>query len=215
MKLLYLPIVLLLLCFTGFMPAIVNSMVQTGEQNGINYKINYPIVYTDNEIAQNFINDDISKYIDSFKETFAKGEIKNGGISYETKFEDDNIVSLTLTDSRYLGGAHGHYIIYGLVYDKTTGKRLPLTYFLNITPGQLRSSFSSGSIKIVNYKEQPIDSSLLLHPLEKITDNYYLTGDGSVSLIYQIYELVPYSEGSPHIKISKELVEHYNSYNKL
>lgn len=204
-----------LLLFSMFFTPSVNAMIHTVEQSNEDYKLEIPVVYTDNETTQNLINNDISKYIESFKEDFAKGEIKNGGISYETKFEDDNIVSLTLTDSRYLGGAHGHYTIYGLVYDKTTGKRLPLTYFLNITPGQLRSSFSSGSIKIVNYKEQPIDSSLLLHPLEKIPDNYYLTGDGSVSLIYQIYELVPYSEGSPHIKISKELVEQYNSYNKL
>jgi hypothetical protein len=208
-----LELLLLLLFFTIFFTSSAIAMVQTGEQSGVNYKLEYPIVYTDNEIAQNLINSDIAKYIDSFKSAFDDGRIMNGGISYKIKYEDDNVVSLTLTDFRYFGGVHGYHTIHGLVYDKKTGERLPLTNYLNITPQQLRSSVSSGWAKILNSKEDTIKDSKLLRPITQIPEEYYLSGDGSISLIFQTYTLAPFSEGTLHITVSKELIDYYKRYN--
>ncbi|MDF2859025.1 MAG: hypothetical protein K0Q87_4876, partial [Neobacillus sp.] len=61
MNFLHKSILLPFLFFTIFFTSSANAMVQAGEQSGINYKLKYPIVYTDNESAQNLINSDITK----------------------------------------------------------------------------------------------------------------------------------------------------------
>lgn len=206
-------ILLPLLSFAIFFTSSANAMVQTGEQSGINYKLEYPIVYTANEAAQNLINSDIAKYIDSFKGTFDKGGMLNGNISYIVKYEDDSVISLLLSDYRYSGGVHGHYHTYGLVYSKNTGQEVPLSSYLNISIDQLHRDLLDNWAHITNENGTYVKYDYKIKRVKRIPDDYYLSGDGSVSLIFSPYELASFADGAVHISISRNLIDYHRRLN--
>ena len=62
-----------------------------------------------------------------------RGNLPRGNFSYQVRYEDGTLISLTLADSRYSqGAAHGYTNTRGLTYSKVTGEKLPLPYFVRI-----------------------------------------------------------------------------------
>ena len=195
--------------------AVVSASVVNNIDEGINYRINYPIVYTNDQTAQDKINQNIQGHVTTFKTDFDEGRFFGGAFSYEVKFEDDDYISLTMTDSRYeFGAAHGYYGVYGIVYDKHTGEKLPLSRFLKITTDDLQNLSKSHFYNSID-EEISLDYSEWTdnQPI-RVSEDYYFLGDGGIALIYQIYELAAYAEGSTTIRLSGNEVEYFNRKNK-
>ena len=188
------------------------ASVGTNTDRGVNYEMSYPIVYTNNKAIQDKINQDIYHYIAAFRDDYNAGKFYKGWFSYELKLETDDYISLTITDSRYnMGAAHSREFVCGVVYDKHTGKKLPLSHFLKVTVADLKNFYrghlydSSGN-KINGWAEG--------FGSNKVSDDYYLLGNGGIALIYQPYALDAYAYGATTIRLTREEVEYFNRKNQ-
>ena len=186
------------------------ASVGTNTDNDVNYEMSYPIVYTNDKAVQDKINQDIYHYIAAFRDDYNAGKFYQGGFSYKLRFENDDYVSLTITDSRYhMGAAHGYYFVYGIVYDKHTGVKLPLSHFLKIGLSDLKQVYRghlydiSGN-KIDGWEWGP----------KSVSDSYYLLGNGGIALVYQPYVLAPYASGATTIRLTREEVDYFNRKNQ-
>jgi hypothetical protein len=204
MKLLFVLLSAIFVCLP-----VTEAMVSSKELTGINYDIVYPLVDTDS-VSENMINSDIMEYIKKFKMAFDAAKFESGKMNYKVKFEDDGIVSLVLTDYRYSGGAHGLYWNYGIVYNKKTGVKLPLNYFVHLTSNDLQELYY-----IALYREQ----GTRIYPKEyqkikRVPEDYFLLGDGSVNIIFMPYELSCFADGAAYIHIDANKIEYFNRKNK-
>lgn len=200
------------------------AFVIDGHQEANHLKMTYPLVYVDNQQAQDKINTDIASYVYAAKAQFDIQSKRNTDetrpttldMTYTVTYEDNDFVSLTLTPYLYTGGAHGNYHQFGLVYNKHTGEAVPLSYFIHIKDGaQLQAAltqglvtFSSQSTVITNSQEYPKDINF-------VSEDYILNGNGSISLIYAPYELGPYSMGATRINFSREAINEFNTQNTI
>lgn len=179
-------------------------------------------VYKDNELripqvagieagAAKKINDYIIKNVASDAKKFIDRHGAEGGKAwlYTTVMRDDEqYLSLRIASASYFkGAAHPNAYVFGLVFDKTTGKKLPLKYFVEMPrkdhlEGYVRSYvfklYSSANVQI-----ELEQSSHITH----ISNEFTLDNTDNIDLYYQQYELGPYAVGSPYIRLDKEYVD--------
>lgn len=197
---------------------LAGASVQEKTSSDINYKMRYPVVTVEkNAAAQAAINEDIQKYVDNFLTQYKAGKFYRGNFAYKVRYEDDQVISLTVDDYRFnQGAAHGYTYTYGLNYSKITGERLPLSYFVKLRPEDKNTVL-----------HQPIiDSKGERVPLEKtfatgsfkqniqISSNYYMLGGGALALIYPPYDLACYAMGTLHIDLSPQIIDYFNRKNQ-
>lgn len=189
------------------------ASVGTGHDEQINYQMDYPIVYTENEAVQDAINKDIYRYLADFRSAYQAGSFISGSISYELKYEDDNFVSMILTDYRYNGGAHGMPNYIGLTYYKKTGQALPLPFFAKLRPADSAYIYGLSVYRANGDKlsESELNSNYADTP---ISGNYFLQGGGKISLIYQPYDLAAYAAGMTYITMDAQFIDYMNRKNQ-
>lgn len=197
---------LLLLTFCWMLPA--QAMVEPGTEKGDRYAFSYPVVTVEDPQAQAAIQADIDGYLANLREHVASHSmVMEAKTAYDVKYEDAEVLSLTLTSYEYTGGAHGMYVIYGLNYDKRTGARLPLDNYLKVTVPDLQEAVGkhlyNGSGKKIPFHWTAT--------VKRVPVDYYLLGNGAIALQFQPYELGPYADGATTIRFSGEEVAAYNA----
>lgn len=208
---------LLLILTCCFISNTCFATVETGEQNYTNLKLQYPLVYLTDQQAQDKINTDIARYVYDFKGRYDNGEFYQGKMSYEIKYEDDKYLSLLLKGYIYnAGAAHGYSGIWGIVYDKNTGDRVPFQNFVPIKSAEFIERLINENI--VNLYDSQMNRVNLYsrygeNHVKRMSNDFYISSDGSVYLLYQEYELGPYSYGATRIKFTPEAIDYiYRRY---
>ena len=114
--------------------------VNNFHEEDTNWKIDYPVVTVGaNESAQDAINSDIMNYVGQLRSDFESGKYYICSGNYIVHYEDDDVLSLSLHFLRLPYGANGNHVTsYDLVYDKTTGERIPLENYVRITLTDLK-----------------------------------------------------------------------------
>lgn len=202
---------------TSLVGAAGGAYIQQGQQSDVNMKLNYPLVYVSNPQAQQAINSDIASYVQAAKDAYYNQKVYQVSESYNIKYNGSNYLSIILTNYYYnYGAAHGSYDQYGLVYDVKTGKRLPLSNFVHIqNEKQLTTGLQSGLLKMFNgslSKEVYLNNTWNSVPY--ISGSYFLTGGGYIYLIYQPYQLGPFSDGAVKIQLTPQAIDYFNRLNK-
>jgi len=202
----------------------VLASVEKHTDKGVNYTMEYPIVYTNNKAAQDKINQDIYKYIAAFRDDYNAGKFYSGNFSYAVKFEDNNYVSLTITVFRVPAGAmmasQDYYAVYGFVYDKKTGRKLPLSNFVKITLNDLKIVYSPYEVYSEDFGEygnnvgNKVQGWDFENTPDRVSEDYYLLGNGGIALIYKKYELAYGMAGPTTIRLSAEQVDYLNRKNR-
>ena len=182
-------------------------------------KLTYPIVAIqgNDEIAKK-INDDIDKEIKSFdsaiQETLkmaradydfykSDGEFEFYSYSiesdYELELKSENVISFTLLDWYYTGGAHGNYGTRGITYDAVSGKQITLDS-LTTNPEQFQTMVADQMVKLsksASYQErlfEAYDRQTLMESLF-LENCWYLSPSGIV-FFSDPYLLGPYAAGT-------------------
>ena len=187
------------------------AYVESGKQEYTNLKLEYPLVYLENKDIQDKINTDIASYVYALKGKYDSGEIYSGWMKYQLKYEDEQYLSVTITSYwYYAGAAHGMYNTVGLVFDKNTGNRIPLSYFVPIqSPQQLEYQGVKGLVtKLYNGNMQriPLRNGW---SIKRISQDYFLNGNGTIYLIYQPYELGPFSDGNTYVEFTPKAIDYF------
>lgn len=190
------------------------AAVDCVQEEQTNWKIERPVVSLDNSYVQNLINTDIQRYYDKMREDFEKGTFYTCRGRYSVSYEDDNLLSMVLILYEYPYGGNGaHSRAVGLIYDKNTGERIPLSNYVRATAADLSFYYRSHTYSWSKKQTLPaeaVDSSRI----SEVPDNYFLPGDGSVCILFRPYSLAAGCFGITYIKIEPEYIEYLNRKNK-
>lgn len=177
-------------------------------QESYNLKLNFPVVTLVDQDAQEEINTYIGKKIKDYKKDFSAHNYAEASVDYAVKYEDDNYLSLTFTYWWYYPrAAHGMYDTTGVVFDKHTGKAVPLKCFAKaLSAKKLDTQIRSGELQLLDTNLQPIGLQDFWR-VEHVSSDYYLDADKNVYLIYQPYELAAYVHGNTYIKLPADFLQ--------
>jgi hypothetical protein len=166
----------------------------------------YPFVYgMKNKDAERKINYDILTTVHQLiiNQGFYENPMTTITGSFELKSNEKGVLSVTIENYAYSGGAHGLTILKGLTFDVITGKK----YLLNelFKPNSNYTTILSEEVK-QQIKERDM---LLLSEFKGISpqQDYYIA-DKALVLFFQLYELTAYAFGFPYFPISVYDVEH-------
>lgn len=209
-------LLLYLLSFVSY--SLAYNVEQT--QKDTNLDLHYPLVYLDNATAQKNINTDIAQIVEESKDAYYNRGKHTVKLVYQIMYENDTLLSILFEQYFYtpgsgiLGIKHENY---GFVYDKHTGKKIPLSYFVRINNiEQIQFHLHSGLLKVIDAQGNSYKNISNLKLPNYISDQYYLYGDGSVYLIYPRSSFTgPTMFGtSKRIIFSKDTIDYFNRMNK-
>ena len=205
-------IILALICMFFIQAPISSAFVEQRTISEINLSISYPLVYTDNAESQELINSDIANFVYDIKDRYDSGDYYSANMKYDTTYEDNNVVSIVLKTYvvRYPGAAHGMSWNSGLVYNKITGERIPLSNYVHIkSPEQIQQNLSNGVLSA--YNENMTRNYFFretVWSVKKISQNYILAGNGTIYLLYPPYSIGPYSSGTIRVKFTPTAIDY-------
>lgn len=121
------------------------------------------------------------------------------------------IPKLSLYFLRLPYGANGNHVTsYDLVYDKTTGERIPLENYVRITLTDLKYYLWGHSYDAQGEKLRSINSDYI----KMVPDNYFLEGNGVVCLVFQPYQLAAGCFGNCYVRLEPQYIEYLNRKNQ-
>ena len=136
---------------------------------------------------------------------------KSFDMNYTVHYEDDDVLSLSLHFLRLPYGANGNHVTsYDLVYDKTTGERIPLENYVRITLTDLKQYLGGHSYDAQGEKLRSINSDYI----KTVPDNYFLEGNGVVCLVFQPYQLAAGCFGNCYVRLEPQYIEYLNRKNQ-
>ena len=160
----------------------------------------YPLIYglKHNEV-ENRVNYEIIANVHQLimDQGFYENPMTEITATFELKTNERNVLSLTLSNYAYSGGAHGITLMKGLTFDITSGKKY-----------SLRELFKPNSHYIEriseNIKQQIKQRSIpLINDFTQISPNQpFYIADKTLVLFFALYEITPYAYGFPHFPIS-------------
>jgi hypothetical protein len=183
-----------------------------------NFKVYYPAVWgLQNSAAQYIINNTIIGLVNELiKNQFYPDEsfIPDVTGTYEIKNNQRNILSLTIENYTYAGGAHGLTLLKSLTFDIKTGKNY-----------ELKELFKDGAdyVKVLSdiISSQIKDRNIFtLNEFKSIKpDQDFYIADKVLVVYFQLYEITPYAFGFPYFPISvyeiKDIIDEEGPLGKM
>lgn len=117
---------------------------------------------------------------------------------YKVKYNQGNKLSILYTDYYYEGGVHGLHYVSSYNFNLKNGKRVKLNDILNSKTK--RSKVKKYAYNYMKKNQQTFFDIELKDVVINNNTQFYYT-DGGIYLIFQIYEVAPYSSGNPTVKI--------------
>ena len=188
-----------------------SAAVTEHRESATNLSIAYPILTAENGAITDPINADIEALAASVRNAYENGAFYRGEFGYRVHLDDDNFLSVTFTDLRYeLRGNQPTRRDYGYVYYKKTGQRLPLAFFVHVTPSDLDGEAVNGHLYNEQGRNTPIQPE---KSVREVPTNYFLGGRGYVCPIFQAGELTA-STGPTYILLDASVIDYFNRKNK-
>jgi len=161
---------------------------------------------TKEELVSNIVKD----YQD-FKKKFP--DAKTGGYEQTTEseitYKSENFISIKVTTELYSGGAHSSYIIEFLNVDLKTGHKKDFMDFITE-----KTKFNTYVEKLLREKLKMSDtdkwSDFTFLDTFTLPENMGMTSVG-VELVYNEYEILPYSEGITILKIDNKKLKEFET----
>lgn len=158
-----------------------------------------------NEVIQNHINSSYKSALELKKEELTDKEVSQGKysyeVSYEVKYNKNNLLSILIYDYTYTGGAHGSTVVTAYNFDVLTGNQVKLT---NIVGKNSKLTKLKKYTKTDLLNQQKELGTVFTDELDGLTfDNnrpFYFYDNGIV-VKFQQYEVAPYAAGMPEVKI--------------
>lgn len=194
----------LVFCLSLSVPAF--AKVESEQARIADLEMTWPVVETKNKKADGLINKDIKSFMDDFRAGFVDRKFTSGRTWYETKYEDNQLVSLVLSDLRSEGNEN-KVRTRGVVYELDTGSRLPLSAFVRVTVADLNGYLASQCYN---------SSDVKIHPDKQVTrvpEDFFLNPDGSISILFQTQEVGGLLDGPVYIRLSQSDLRELNARN--
>lgn len=148
-------------------------------------------------LADSFIN----SYLEIKKE-FPKEIAWEAKINGLVVYQSPKIINIRIEYYMFTGGAHGYYGVKSLIFDAQTGKQLSnkdvfqYDEFTSYVEEKFRKKYGLTPKQSINAKGFMFEEDKFVLP-----ENIFFTKNG-VLLVYNVYEIAPYSEGNQELLFS-------------
>lgn len=181
------------------LPIAVSKITET------NVKVNVPVVTGGTgKDAMKTINDAIVKETHELMKTqgYPSSDIQEMDGTFEIKNNQRGVLSLSLLNYTFTGGAHGNTLQRSLTFDAATGRSYKLGELFK--PGSHYISKLNAIIQAqIKARKLP-----LLGDYPGITDHQdYYIADKALVIYFPLYAIVPYAWGFPYFPISVYEIE--------
>lgn len=153
--------------------------------------VKYPqFVGIEHDYAQRKINMDIKVLVGKFIDENKKNEYnKEINVNYKVHYQDEKKVSFEIEMYAYNGGAHGMTELSGYTYNLGNGELYSFAQLFDFRPSEINQ-------KIFAYaKEKDIFLFSDFKGIRVYPQNFYLNENGKPIILFQQYEIAPYSSG--------------------
>jgi hypothetical protein len=125
-------------------------------------------------------------------------------LDFQTKHLSDRLLALLLKGSEYTGGAHPNPILYVLLVDPKSGRKVPVgDLFVAGTDHLALLSKLAGEQLKPRLEELNTDAKWITEGTAAEADNFTLIwpGESGLTVLFAPYQVAPYSSGAPEIVI--------------
>ncbi|MBI4067823.1 DUF3298 and DUF4163 domain-containing protein [Candidatus Kaiserbacteria bacterium] len=121
---------------------------------------------------------------------------------FDSAYVGPDVVSAKLVFSTYMGGAHGIASIYGLNYDRETGRELTLDDALAMIGLSLTEVAERAKAELTAKLGSDIISPEGADPTP---ENYatFIVGPEQVTFVFQVYQIAPYAAGPQEVSFTR------------
>ncbi|MGE7604342.1 PdaC/SigV domain-containing protein [Peribacillus sp. NPDC097675] len=159
-----------------------------------------------NNKAQDKINQTFTNHAKKAYKSYLKGQQKDKEdyeykTIYKVKYNQDGKLSILLYDYIYEGGAHGMAVVTSYNFKVSSGKQVKIADIL--TSKQKYTKVQNYAYKYMSKHDEFYVKKQSDVPVNKNSQFYY-TKDG-IYLIFQEYDVAPYSAGNPSVKIPSSI----------
>ena len=146
-----------------------------------------------------------SSFINDFPESKQIWEIQ---IDSDVMYQSDEIISIAITSYKNTGGAHGNLVITLINFDAQTGYKIP-------NQDLFKDFEDFKGIAKINFDKTIEDPNILFDSSSfRLPENMGYTEEGLL-LLYNTYEIAPYSSGTIEFTIPFEKLESLLVFNGL
>lgn len=192
---------ILALSVTGAAHAAVSDAVR---DDGFGLHLTYPAIHTHKGSTMNTLNKFVRFYVDDAIRVYESNLYDEVYMNYDVTYEDKQYVSVLLsTTFQKRALAHPENREFAFILDKKTGERADLS---RLVPSrkELVKDLKAGKLVLLSGKNKKVlyDDSFVP---EKDSDNYFLTKDGHIAVLYGRGELAPSYMGSTYVVLPATL----------
>lgn len=160
------------------------------------YEARFPQIAAETAVGDR-INQEIQAYIKDFIATQKEYNPKTVKTDYKLHHLSDRYLSFEIISYVYSGGAHGMTTIKGFTYDLSTGAPCSFTKLFDFRPSEINTA-------VWEYcKKNQIPLYDHFTGIETYPTQFYLETDTKAVIIFQQYEIAPYSSGIIRIPLHK------------
>ena len=179
--------------------AVADASIWTAREEGDYYELIYPVFECDDPVVKEAINADI--YTRAARTADAARRNYTTSFRYELKMENNRYLSLVFFPGGYEeGAAHAMYTGVGVVYDKATGEKVPLSHFADVTVEDLIRLQRNGHFLHVD--GTPIPRENIQGRPGHVPEDYYITSWGQIGVLFPPYALASFADGVTAINVA-------------
>ena len=179
------------------------------EDVGDNIKIDYFTVKLKDKAVVDKINADIKTVVDNFKLEAAK--YHSATLKFHFKYEGMDYLSLVSEERVYNeGAAHDSPYFRGLVYNVKTGDRVSLDSLYTPTVENLKYIFPKNLYHLGD--GTPVDPEAVINDVAFVPTEFFMRRGSTICLIFQPYDVTPYSEGPVYLKLDSSFVYYLKNH---
>lgn len=171
----------------SFAQVVVNEESREDDKGAVKYP---QFAGIEKDYVQRKINMDIKvlvgKFIDENKKDKYNKQIKVG---YKVHYLDEKKVSFEIEMYAYNGGAHGMTVLNGYTYDLETGGLYSFAQLFDFRPSEINQKI------FAHAKANDIFLFSDFRGIKVYPQNFYLNENGKPVILFQQYEIAPYSSG--------------------
>jgi len=165
-----------------------------------NVKVNVPYVSGGTTVAaREKMNEAIAAETNALmkEQGFPSEDIQEMDGTFEVKTNERGVLSLSLLNYLFTGGAHGNTLQRSLTFDADTGRSYKLSELFK--PG---SNYEERLNAIIEAQIKARKLPLLVNYPGIAADQDFYLADKSLVIYFQLYDIVPYAWGFPYFPIS-------------
>jgi hypothetical protein len=174
------------------------------------------LINPNNPVVAASVNGYVNSLILNYKQDVTTAETMGGGqstieLDFDLRFLNDKFISILVSGSNYLGGAHPNGVYFSINYDLLNNKPLLISDLFNPDSGYLNVLSEASASELVETIGADIPEDFIIDGTAPIADNFKVFNltDTALVITFPEYQVAPYAFGPQTVVLEMSGVNSY------